>query len=188
MVCVVSEKCEYWERVYVKGEQKPKFVSNYGKIMDAYSGKLGVLTNNGAGYMSVHIGDWKRDYIHRLVATAFIPNPNNLPQINHIDYNKSNNRVDNLEWIKRSDNILDAHRKGKMKKRTDNGQINVLTKEQVVDLYTSVKRDKVGISEKARQMGIPRTTASSIMNKRSRSNITDLLDIEFANDQTSNTH
>ena len=40
----------------------------------------------------------KRQYIHRLVALAFIPNPNKLPIINHKDENKLNNRVDNLEW------------------------------------------------------------------------------------------
>ena len=181
MVSIVSEKGELWGKVVIKGEVKPKFVSTKGRIIDSVTGIEGVYTDNGAGYMTAHIGGWKREYMHRMVATAFIPNPDNLPQINHIDYNKKNNCVENLAWIKRCDNILDAHRKGKMKKRTENADINILTKEQVVDLYTSVKKCGVGISAKARDMGIPRTTASSIINKRSRWDITDLLDLEFAN-------
>lgn len=43
-------------------------------------------------------GKQKHYYIHVLVATTFIPNPDNLPEVNHIDENKANNKVDNLEW------------------------------------------------------------------------------------------
>lgn len=59
------------------------------------------ITMNERGYMKVTLykhNKGKQEYIHRLVAMAFIPNPENLPQVNHKDENKSNNEVSNLEW------------------------------------------------------------------------------------------
>lgn len=62
--------------------------------------KITIHKLNGYCYVSLnHPGQRQRGYrIHRLVAMAFIPNPDNLPQINHKDFDKQNNHVSNLEW------------------------------------------------------------------------------------------
>ena len=59
-----------------------------------------------SGYARICIGINKKTYrIHRLVAEAFIPNPNYLPEVNHINKNKSDNRIENLEWCTHRQNI-----------------------------------------------------------------------------------
>ena len=78
-------------------------VSNFGRIKSSYANKEKILKpfKDAGGYLKVDLrskGKRKTMSVHRLVALAFIPNPNNLPEINHKDKNKENNYVDNLEW------------------------------------------------------------------------------------------
>jgi len=173
---------EIWVDIYFNGVVTGK-VSNTGFAVDT-KGDLRSLADNGTGYLSIQLASYKDDngkfkskrrHIHRLVAEYFLPNPENLPQVNHKDCNKANNHVDNLEWISGSDNIKHAHKEGRMIKRTTDANIVILTVDQVKECYTRVKSGE-GLSEVARSMGKPRTTISSILNKRSRVDITDAID------------
>ena len=76
-------------------------VSNYGKVKNTLSNKVLKNVLHHRGYLIVGLTKNKRAKtfsVHRLVAAAFIPNPNNYPQVNHKDENKQNNCIDNLEW------------------------------------------------------------------------------------------
>ncbi|MBL1621260.1 endonuclease, partial [Klebsiella pneumoniae] len=84
------------------------------------------------GYLYVSLGRKKIISIHRLVAEVFIPNPNNLPQINHKDEDKTNNRVENIEWCNCKYNIND----GTHNKRVSDTQINDQNKSKKVIQFT----------------------------------------------------
>lgn len=92
--------------------------------------KMRDLSTDKDGYKYIGLskkGEKRKNYrIHRLVATAFIPNPNNLPYINHKDTNPSNNHVDNLEWctIEYNNNYGDRIKKAKesIRKKCNNNE------------------------------------------------------------------
>lgn len=88
-------------------------VSNLGRIKNPY-GRI-IKANYKEGYMQVGLRNEdgvKQKRLHRLVAKAFIPNPENKEQVNHINGNKSDNRVENLEWVTNFENRLHAVKTG----------------------------------------------------------------------------
>lgn len=103
----------------VKGYEGLYAVTSCGKVWSYRNKRFLTPEDNGHGYLRVNLhkdGKDKKYMIHRLVAEAYIPNPENLPQINHKDENKTNNCLQNLEWCDAKYNVNYGTRTEKTKK------------------------------------------------------------------------
>ena len=103
----------------VKSLKRNRFNYRLQRMIVVNKEKLLKQSFDGKKYLFVTLQKHKsrKNYrIHRLVAEAFIDNPNNLPQVNHKDGNKNNNCVSNLEWCDGSYNVKEAFRLGLSKK------------------------------------------------------------------------
>lgn len=104
--------------VYIKGYEGKYSITKDGKVWSHVRNKF--LKDDLRGkYYAVKLGKYgKKISVHRLVAIAYIKNPENKPYINHIDGDKLNNNVSNLEWCTARENIHHAQMNGLMKVRT----------------------------------------------------------------------
>ena len=113
----MSNMIEDWKDI--PGYEGLYVVSNNGRVMNVRSGRVLRGIVNNLGYIMVGLsksGKVKMISVHRLVAEAFIKNPDNLREVNHKDEDKSNNNVDNLEWCDRKYNVNYGSRMDKVRK------------------------------------------------------------------------
>ena len=104
---------EIWKKI--EGHEDSYEVSNKGRVRSLKSGKIKILKQalDGYGYPMVCLSkdNYHKNYkVHRLVAQAFIPNPDNKPTIDHINRNKTDNRVENLRWYTYSEQQFNTSR------------------------------------------------------------------------------
>jgi len=140
-------------------------ISKDGTVTNTNTGKTIKPQDNGNGYKKVTLtidGNQVQKYIHRLVAEAYLINKS--IQVNHKDGDKSNNHVDNLEWVTNSENQKHAHRIGLKK----NGNLLWNGKFSKQDIYKIRELDKKGIKRYliAKEMCCSKSTISDILNNK----------------------
>lgn len=147
--------------------EKNYIVFPSGKILNLHGVEMiGGIGRDG--YRNVIING-KNKNVHRIVAESFIPNPNNLEQVNHIDGCKTNNDASNLEWCTRSENLKHAYSLGLEKRNFgEKNQFHKLTNEDVLFIRENVKPydSEFGYCALARRFGIDKSTVHSICDRR----------------------
>lgn len=150
---------EIW--VKVKGFECFYEVSNLGRVKsldreivycngrkDKFKGKIKKFSKNNFGYLHVTLFKNSKSLttlVHRLVAKHFIPNPENKPQINHIDNNPANNNVSNLEWVTQQENrnhcVNQSRQKGASK--GSKHHFAILSEKDVLAIRKEYKETKI---------------------------------------------
>lgn len=116
------------------------------------------------GYYAVSLGRSKREYIHRLVASAFIPNSKNKPEVNHKDANKLNNDQSNLEWVTSSENKSHAKKSGLIARGEDVSQ--KLTNTDVRKIKSLLRNTNLYHRQIADKFNVARKTIGNIANNK----------------------
>jgi len=153
----------------VRREKSPFFaVHKSGKVFLNYTPLKEIKPwDNGRGYkmFGVSVKPRRIKYVHRAVAETFIKNPNNYPEINHKDGNKSNNNVNNLEWSNRSLNMRHAMRTGLFVNRGEAVKNSKLKEYQVRKIKMALE---LGIkpSELEKMFSVERGTIGDIKRNR----------------------
>lgn len=111
-------------------------------------------------------GSTTQQYVHRLIALAFIENPDNKPVVNHIDGNRNNNKVDNLEWVTYRENVLHSYQYGNRKRCKDVPRNTLLTDYQIEQIDNL--RQYYTVNQISKLYNIQYQSLKNIIHKRNR--------------------
>ena len=153
----VDEEAEVWKRVDADYD-----VSNQGRVRHGSRILSGSVHSDNYILVTLH---GKQVPVHRLVAEAFIPNGENKPEVNHIDGNKMNNAVDNLEWVTRAENQKHAVDNGLQPKptKTYQGKFTAEQREEIKRLWDSGTFSRRQLSKK---FSVSHTCINDIINDK----------------------
>ena len=153
-------------------ERKKYTIKDYeitmdGQIINKHNGHKRILQPNTKGYLRVMI-DGKNIFVHRLVAEKYVPNPENKPQVNHIDGNKLNNNYKNLEWVTNQENRNHAIKNG-LHTMGDKCSWSKLNSDKVK--FIRKHKDDISTNEFCQLFNVTASTIRSIITNHSWRNV-----------------
>lgn len=161
-----------WQPTFIYGHKYE--IGEDGKVRSIHGrwgvGKVLKTRINRHGYEQINLWDvdkMKTVTLHRLVATAFLGNPDNLPQINHKDGNKENNHVGNLEWISQAGNQQHARRTGlyKNQRRGEGVWLSKLDESKVKEIRQKYVPRLYGFRKLAIEYGVDYRAIWSVIHR-----------------------
>lgn len=134
----------------------------------------GSLNNNGYLVFTLYKNKKKKGYpAHRLLALHFLPNPENKPQINHIDGNKLNNSLNNIEWCTIKENAVHAFKTGlRVNPKGEAHGGSKLTDEKVIEIINKYKTGLISYRQLGVEYGVSSFIVYSIVRRKSWSHVT----------------
>ena len=108
----------------------------------------------------------KNYQLHRLIANAFIPNPDNKLYVNHIDSNRENNSLNNLEWVTFEENVKHGYKSGYASHKGSNNGFSVLTEKQVLEMRSKRENDKLTYQQLATQYNVSYGCVAGIIQRK----------------------
>lgn len=165
--CMDESTKEIWKDVV--GWEGLYRVSSHGSVFSVRK-KILLKSSNVAGYRQVILcrdSKMSSGRVHRLVAMAFIPNPDNKPEVNHIDGNKSHNYFKNLEWVTSSENVSHTYKSlGRVPRKGQQVNTNILTPNQVIQIRAKYIPYKYSYKKLGDEYGVDQSAIYLIIKRR----------------------
>lgn len=161
---------EIWKSI--KGYEGLYQISNKGRVLSRGKKYCKIfLTSKNYCQVSLCKNSKQKSFrLHRLVAEAFVPNPNNLPQVNHIDGDKLNNNDWNLEWCDNKHNSIHSFQIG-LQSRTGEKNHRTKLKENDIKIIRKARNDGTTLEELAKIYNINKSAISKITTKKTWSHV-----------------